>query len=81
MAIQEQFISPNEMDSIKDAIEILNDFNSRLDALYYIDVNVFQDASGEPCSFPVSDSNGDIIGHLGIGDEGDYVLFLDDGRD
>lgn len=48
----------------------------------HVSVDLFVDEHGLGTPRPVRDSNGDILGYLGLGEEYNQVVFwLDDGKD
>lgn len=79
MAIRDTYINPQELQQIVFLCEELTRIRIELEnELDVISVNLFEESDGEGKTFEVRDSNGDILGHVGYGDNG-YALYIDDG--
>lgn len=80
MAVRDQFITPEEMAEIQTICNRLTHFSRELDGLTQVGVSILQDPDGGGRTFPIHDSNGEVLGHIGYGDSG-FVMYLDDGKE
>lgn len=80
MAVREQFLTVEEMSEIQTICNRLTHLSKELDGLRHVGVSILQDPDGGGKTFPVYDSNGEVLGHIGYGDSG-FALYFDDGKD
>lgn len=79
MAIRDQWITPDEMTEISGLCKNLDSLRRLCEQYTKISVNLFEDEEGLGKTFTLSDSNGDVLGHIGFAEEG-FALYLDDGK-
>lgn len=80
MAIRDQFLTTEEMLEIQQICNRLTHLSRELEGLRYVAVSILEDPDGGGKSFPVRDTNGEVLGHVGYGDSG-FVLYFDDGTE
>lgn len=80
MALHNQYLTPEEMSEIQTICRLLNGLSEELDGLRNVGVSILQDPTGGGKTFPIHDSNGEILGHIGYGDNG-FVMYFDDGKE
>ena len=75
MSQSNYFMTTDEMVKISKACKHLDETRIWLTE-QFPEVNVFQDDQGFDRSFMVSDSNGELLGFIGMGEDGKYAFYF-----
>lgn len=80
--ISSQWAHRTELENIIKICNILTETYDRLENLGGARVSVgllFEDTHGDGKSFPVIDSNGETLGYVGIGEDGQFAFYFKQG--
>jgi hypothetical protein len=79
--ITDRHLTRSEVANLNVLMLNLNEFLTT-ESKSHVSVDLFIDEIGMGCPRPVRDSNGEILGYLGLGEELNQVVFyLDDGQE
>jgi len=75
--ITDQFVSRTELKDILSLLDYINILYAQTKTVKSISINGLFDDDGLGRTFTVYDTNGEILGHIGFGEE-DFVFYFDD---
>lgn len=77
MAKMEKYLAPLELRAVANICEALTKAYEDINAESDVSVSFFEDDEGCGQTVKAYDCNGEVIGHIGFGESGGFVMYLE----